>query len=216
MSDSPNDAELLARLRAADPAAGLAPADPDEVDRVVHRVVDRDLRQTGTRRRNALTWLVAAAAVVVIAAGAILWVNESNKGHTDGGLLADPSATTATPPPDAVSELTAAAPAAGRCIMPTPELIAAKPVAFEGIVVGIADGVVTIRPTAVYAGEVADQISVKSAVAPDTGPTIEGDPEFVAGQTYLVAADGNQVIGCGMSGPATRELRGLYARAFPQ
>ena len=212
----PTDDELRARLRRADPAAELPPADPADVDHLLHRVVDADLRETGTRRRNALTWLVAAAAVVVIATGAVLWVNESNKGHSDGGLLADPSTTTATPAPNTTSELTVAASGGGRCIMPTPELLAAKPIAFEGTVVGVADGVATIRPTEVYAGEVADQVTVRGAVAPDTGPTVEGDPEFVTGQVYLVAASGAQVIGCGLSGPVTPQLRALYDQAFGQ
>jgi hypothetical protein len=216
MNDPSTDADLRARLGAADPARGLSPADPNEVDRLVRRVVDSDLRETGTRRRSALTWFVAAAAVVVIAAGAVLWVKESDRGHTDGGLLADPSATTSAPAPGSTTELTAAGHDAGRCIVPTPALLAAKPIAFEGTVVGIADGVATIRPTTVYAGEVGAEVTVTGAVAPDTGVAVEGDPEFVAGEDYLVAADGGRVLGCGLSGPITPELRDLYTRAFEQ
>lgn len=215
MSEQKDD-ELRARLRAADPAAELPEADPRQIDGLLRRVTDEDLRETGTRQRNPLTWLVAAAAVVVIAAGAVLWVNESDEGHTGGGLLADPVPTTPARGPQATSKLTVAAAGVGRCIMPTPELLAAKPIAFEGTVLGIADGVVTIRATKVYAGDVADQVSVTGAVAPDTGGLVEGDPDFEAGQDYLVAADGDQVLGCGLSGPASPGLRNLYARAFPQ
>jgi hypothetical protein len=211
-----SNAELRTRLRAADPAAVLPQAEPDQVDGLLRRVTEEDLRETGTRRRNPLTWLVAAAAVVVIAAGVAVWVNESNRGHTDGGLLADPAPTTAAPGPQATSELTVAAAGAGRCIMPTPALLAAKPIAFAGTVVGVADGVATLRPTTVFAGQVADEVTVRGAVAPDTGGAVEGDPAFEAGEDYLVAVDDGQVIGCGLSGPVTPGLQRLYTTAFPQ
>lgn len=208
MNDS--DAELRARLRAADPAADLLPADPDDVDHLLQRVVDTDLRQTGTYRRNALTWLVAAAAVVVIAGGVTWWVSDD---HAQPGVLARPNAGDPANAPGGTA-LTAAT-ATARCIAPTPELLARRPIAFAGTVLGITDGVVTIRPTRVYAGQVGDRVTVRGAVAPDTGG-VEGDPVFVAGKDYLVAADRGRVIGCGLSGPATPATRRLYAAAFPQ
>ncbi|GAB7002898.1 hypothetical protein JCM18899A_03690 [Nocardioides sp. AN3] len=215
MSPDPTDAELLARLRAADPASELPPADPAEVDRVLQRVIDVDLRETGTRKRNRLTWLVAAAAAIVIAAGgSALWLSQSDRPRSGGVLVTGPSPTSATHGPGAVSELTVS-PAAGRCVVPTSEALAATPIAFKGTVLGVADGIATIRPTTVYAGQVADQVTVSGAVAPETEGGREGDPAFVAGQDYLVAADGrSMVLGCGMSGPASPELTRLYAQAF--
>jgi hypothetical protein len=208
MSDS--DADLHARLRAVDPAAELPPAEPDDVDHLLRRVVDSDLRETGTRRRNALTWLVAAAAVVVIAAGLTWWFSDD---HSQPGVVAQPSSgKTGTAP--RTTELTVAS-APGRCIMPTADLLANKPLAFAGTVLGITDGVVTIRPTKVYAGDVGDQVTVRGAAAPDTGG-VEGDPAFVAGKDYLVAAADGQVVGCGLSGPVGPEIQRLYAQAFPQ
>ncbi|SFC89200.1 hypothetical protein SAMN04487968_11395 [Nocardioides terrae] len=212
---SPSDDDLRARLRAADPAAGLSPADPVEVDRLLQRVVDADLRETGTRRRSPLTWLVAAAAVVVLAAGAALWLTQTGDGDNDGGLLADP-AQSSSPAETGTSELTVGAAGAGRCIMPTPELLAGQPIAFSGTVEGVTDGVVTIRTKTVFKGEVADEVAVKGAVAPDTGGAPEGDPEFVPGQDYLVAAADGKVLGCGMSGPVSGQLQQLYQQAFPQ
>jgi len=206
----PQDSDLLARLRAADPAAGLPAAEPSDVDHLLGRVVNSDLRETGTRRRNALTWLVAAAALVVIAVGVVWWVSDDD---AKPGVVAKPSPSAPAGPAD-VTELNAA-PVAGRCISPSAQLLAAKPIAFAGTVLGIADGVVTIRPTTVYAGDPGERVTVRGTIAPDTG-TIEGDPEFQAGQDYLVAADGGQVVGCGLSGPATPELTSLYAQAFPR
>src|SRR3954454_22919705 len=97
MNDAPQptDAELLARRRAADPAADLPPADPDDVDQVLRRVVESDLRETGTRRRSPLTWLVAAAAVVVIAAGAFWWLGDDDRSEPGVAGSGAPTMTTA-------------------------------------------------------------------------------------------------------------------------
>ncbi|MFI2708134.1 hypothetical protein ACH5WX_11360, partial [Nocardioides sp. CER28] len=105
MNDS--DADLHARLRAADPAAELPPADADDVDHLLNRVVHTDLRETGTRRRNALTWLVAAAAVVVIAAGVTWWFSDD---HSKPGVVAQPNAgqTTSAPRTTELAAATAA------------------------------------------------------------------------------------------------------------
>ncbi|GAA1945341.1 hypothetical protein GCM10009798_00300 [Nocardioides panacihumi] len=213
MSDSPHpsDAELLARLRGADPAGDLPAADADDVDHLLHRVVDTDLRETGTHRRNSLTWLVAAAAVVVIAGG-VVWRLSGD--HSQPGVVAAPGASTTAAA--GTTELSAAPATGGRCIVPTPELLAAKPLAFEGKVVGIADGVVTIRPTKIYTGDAGDQVTVTGA-APGAAGAPEGDPAFETGQDYLVAAEGGRVLGCGLSGPVgSPEVKALYEQAFPQ
>jgi hypothetical protein len=208
-----SDEDLQTRLRAADPAARLPTADPAEVDRLLQRVVDTDLRETGTRRRSPLTWLVAAAAVVVIAAGAFLWWGRSGD-EGGAGLVADPTVDT-SPPSASTTQLSVGA-AGGRCMVPTAEMLAGQQVAFSGTVVGVTEGVVTIRTTSVFAGDVSDEVTVTGAVAPDTGGVPEGDPEFVAGQDYLVAASDGRVLGCGLSGPATAGLQALYAEAFPR
>lgn len=211
--DLPADLELRARLRAADPAAGMAPADPEEVDRLLERVVTTDLRETGTRHRNRLTWLVAAAAVVVIGVGATLWARQLDDSTGPDGAAAGPSVGGGAS--EGVSlRLTVAPTASGRCLMPTPKLLADKPLAFAGRVLGVAGGTATLRPTTVYAGTPGDEVTVTAAVAPDTGGTPQSDPSFVAGEDYLVVADGGQVVGCGFSGPATPDLQRLYDEAF--
>lgn len=208
----PDDVALRARLADADPATDLPPAEPDEVDRLLQRVVTTDLRETGTRHRSRLTWLVAAAAVVVIAVAGTVWIRQVNRPSSGGDPLATggPSSAAAS-----TTRLTAAAAGGGRCMMPTPDLIAAEPIAFAGTVLGVADGVVTLTPTTVYAGRVGEQVTVTGAVAPDTGGADVGDPAFEAGRDYLVVADGDRVVGCGFSGPATPALQRLYDQAFP-
>lgn len=205
--------DLRARLAAADPAATLPAADQAEADALLRRVVDSDLRATGTHGRSRLTWLVAAAAVVVIAVGGTVWLRQSEDGTAgdpDSGLVAQPSGTPSRPTGTTLSVGTAAA----RCMVPTRELLAGKELAFAGTVLGVTDGVATIRPTTVYAGDVDGEVTLTGAVAPDTGPAVEGDPELVAGRDYLIASDGTTVAGCGLSGPADPALQRLYDEAF--
>ena len=75
-----DDPELRDRLRAADPASSLPPADPTRVARLLEDtmnssteddVLTTESRETGTHGRSPLTWLVAAAAVVLIAGVAL-------------------------------------------------------------------------------------------------------------------------------------------------
>ena len=86
MTDQPRDQhsdELRRRLRAADPASSLPPADPAGVARLLEDVMSTELttenRATGTRQRGPLTWLVAAAAVLIIAGVGIFAI----VGHDD-------------------------------------------------------------------------------------------------------------------------------------
>src|SRR5215218_2712059 len=88
-----HDDELRARLHASDPAGSLPPAAPHEVARLLEDVMATELttenRETGTRNRGPLTWLVAAAAVVVIAGVAFAGVR---------ALTGDDAPPTATDP----------------------------------------------------------------------------------------------------------------------
>src|SRR4051812_25530142 len=80
-SDFDRDDDLRVLLRGGDPAGSLAPADPAALASLLEDIMSADLelrpdvgespetgnRATGTRGRNRLTWLVAAAAAAVIA-----------------------------------------------------------------------------------------------------------------------------------------------------
>jgi hypothetical protein len=65
MTDHDERDELFARLRDADPAAALPPADPDRVARLLEDAMSHDTmtesRETGTRGRSPLTWLAAGS-----------------------------------------------------------------------------------------------------------------------------------------------------------
>jgi hypothetical protein len=205
-----DDDELRDRLRASDPAASLPPADPTRVARLLEDVMSTELttenRETGTRNRGPLTWLVAAAAVLIIAGVAVYGV----LGHDD-----DP-----TPPPAAdghttVTELSAPNAAAydARCMVPNPEIVAQQSVAFDGTVTTLADGAVTLTVDHWYAGSPTDLVRVQ---APATElEELVGAVHFEDGGRYLVSATGGQVTVCGFSAPYSTDLAKIYEQAFP-
>ncbi|GAA2137089.1 hypothetical protein GCM10009844_03830 [Nocardioides koreensis] len=209
------DGELRDRLRAADPAASLPPADPSRVARLLEdtmnsstedEVLTTESRETGTHGRSPLTWLVAAAAIVLIAGVALFGLLRHDSGNDKvpaaGG---SPS----------VTELQAPGPASyqARCMVPTAETISRQTVAFDGTVTGIAGGLVTLRPTHFYAGEATELVKVEAPTA-DLRALIQA-VEFEDGKRYLVSATDGEVSICGLSAPWSQRLAGLYAQAFP-
>lgn len=226
MSDETSDpegdesvtAELLDRLRAADPGTDLPPADPTRVDRLLEDVMS-DTRQdapiptpipTEAQTRNPLTWLVAAAALVLIAAGGVLALAGG-----DDSPLAPPTAGSSGAPAGEVTTTELALPggAPARCMVPSAEVLAGAAYAVDAEVTAVAGGTATLEPTTWYAGEQTDRVEVAAGSA-DLAALI-GAPEFQVGQRYLVAGNGEgQVMVCGFSGPYDQRLAGLYAEAF--
>jgi len=208
------DDELFDRLRAADPAASLPPADPDRVARFLEEAMTDDTltesRETGTHHRSPLTWLVAAAAAVLIAgagAGAFALLNtgDDTTPPTAGG---EPTA-----PESTVTELTMPGATAGRCMVPNAGLLSQAAYAVDAEAISVADGVVTLDATEWYAGNPTDQVEVDQSSA-DMQALI-GATEFEEGQRYLVAGtEGGQVMVCGFSGAYTDTLAALYSEAF--
>lgn len=197
--------ELFARLRAADPAASLPPVDDDRVVRLLEDAMSHDTmtetRETGTRHRSPLTWLVAAAAVLLIAGvGAV--------------ALLDRDATSPNPPTAAeptVTELALPADTPGRCMVPNAQLLSQAAVAVEAEVVSVAGDTVTLDVSQWYAGEETDRLVVTAAER----PALVGAVEFEEGGRYLVAGnrDGDVMV-CGFSDRWSEDLAALYAEAF--
>lgn len=210
-----NDDELRARLRAADPAASLPPATPDEVARLLEDAMSTDLntrpgagpeesRESGIRQRGPLTWLVAAAAAVVIAGAGLFAVLQGGE---------DSKTPTATPP--SVTELSApdAAAYAGRCAMPSAQLLGQASVAFAGTVSSIADGTAELQVTDWYSpGPSTDTVEVAAPSA--AFQQLVQAVDFQVGDRYLVAATDGQVMVCGLSAPYSAGLAKLYEQAF--
>jgi hypothetical protein len=203
------DDELLARLRAADPAASLAPADPNRTSRLLEDTMRDDLstesRANVARGRGPLTWLLAAAAVLVIAGAGVFGV----------AMLTDDERAPRAEDPLTVTALRApTAPAyAARCMAPSARTVAQQSIALEGTVDDITDDLVTLTPTRWYHGARTDQVTI-TAPAPRLADLI-GAARFEVGRSYLVSATHGQVTLCGLTAPYSTELAALYAEAFP-
>jgi hypothetical protein len=209
MNDHGDD-DLLGRLRASDPARSLAPADPARVARLLEDVMSTELttenRETGTRNRGPLTWLVAAAAVLIIAGVGVFAV----LGHDD-----DPAAPPTATDARTVTELAApsATAYAARCMVPDAAVLARQSVAFSGTVTALADGVVTLTVDHWYTGGPSDLVRVQAA--PAQMQALVGAVRFRDGGRYLVSATDGRVTVCGFSAPYSPHLAGLYDEAFP-
>lgn len=211
-----DDEDLRDQLRALDPAASLRPADPARVARLVEAIMSDDVetdlpetRETGVHERSPFTWLVAAAAVLLIAGvGAFFLIDRG----ADDVPAADPGERAGEAP----TVTTLSAPTgvgAGRCAVPSADVLARQQLAFDGVVAGITDGVVTLTPAMFYAGEPTDVVRVEAP--PAVLQELVLSVKFEVGERYLVSAADEQVSVCGYSGPWSPELEQLYVEAFP-
>lgn len=223
----PDEHELLRRLRAADPASTLAPADADTTARLLEDTMSHPTdtvehphehepagdRRTGGLHRSPLTWLVAAAAVTLIAVVSLTaLVMRGNDAPTAGETLGAADESSSGTGAATVTELTAATPSDARCRVPSADLVATQELAFVGTVESIESDTVTLVPSRFYRGEQTDKVEV---TAPQVAfDALIGAVEFAEGETYLVSATDGRVSLCGLSGPLTAEREQLYDAAF--
>ncbi|NAZ82724.1 hypothetical protein GTR02_12925 [Kineococcus sp. R8] len=191
------DEALRALLRRADPARDLLPLEAEHVHTKGERVMAIDeqeqVRGAGRERRPARRRFVAAAAGFAVAASVatvFLTAREPAPTTTFTTAVADPSAS---------------------CAVLTPEALAQRQTAFEAEVTAVAGQQVTLEVLARFKGDVDDRVVVRQ---PAEGQDDSSAVPFVAGERYLLAADGGVIAGCGASGPAGDDLRSLYDRAF--
>lgn len=210
-----DDPALRRRLAAVDPAASLPPADPAGVDRLLEETMNSTVddevltagsRETGTRGRGPLTWLVAAAAVVLIAGAGVFALVHDGPG--------DPPPTVAPQPTVTDLEAPDAAAYSGRCMAPNADLLAQQTFAFEGTVQQVEGSAVTLKVTHSYTGDASDLVRV---TAPDRNlfRALVEAVSFRDGGRYLVSATDGQVTACGFSAEYSPRLAALYAQAFP-
>ena len=93
-----------------------------------------------------------------------------------------------------------------------------QPLAVEGEVTAVSDGLVTLHVSHVFRGDPGTVVEVRRPTA------AEGDYsafEFTLGQDYLLAAGDTdpaepalEIALCGLSGPTSPELRDVYDKAF--
>jgi len=200
--------ELHDRLHASDPAASLPPADPERVARLLEDVMSTELttenRETGTRDRGPLTWLVAAAAAVIIAGVGLFAVLNHDEEPAVPPTATEPSTTELSAPDASAYD--------ARCMVPNAEVLAQQSLAFDGTVTALADGVVTLTPSTWYAGGPTDVVEVEAPPA-ELQDLLQA-VDFEVGGRYLVSASDGRVTVCGFSAPYSTELAALYDQAF--
>ncbi|MET8830011.1 hypothetical protein ABZX40_30960 [Streptomyces sp. NPDC004610] len=204
-----NDDELLARLRAADPAL-TSSAPPPDIDRLVEATLNTpdtpstlDTPTTPTtldspttpdtpttthlaqpqaiarRKRRGLLGLAAATALLLLGGGI-----------TAGIMAADGGGDTT---PDATGPLTLVADGTpAKCAEPTPDTLRGYPTLFQGTVTSIEGTTVTFRVDYWLTGaDGAETVLLESD--PDRPEALT----FTAGEPYLVAAENGVVPPCG-------------------
>ncbi|MEV7739944.1 hypothetical protein AB0O75_49375 [Streptomyces sp. NPDC088921] len=205
-----NDDELLARLRAADPAV-TASAPASDINRLVEAAMTADnqtrrapsatraatpIDQTARRGRR-IAFAAAAVAVLVMGAGA---VRQTGPDHGSGGAAKEA----------APLALTLDGETSAKCMEPTPDLLRTFEIAFEGSVTSRNGDQVVFRIDHWFRGGDADTAQLTNDGAGGDSETLA----FEIGQRYLVTAQDGVVPVCGGTNIATAEGTALFHRAF--
>ncbi|MDX3077652.1 hypothetical protein ACIP98_34010 [Streptomyces sp. NPDC088354] len=202
-----NDDELLARMRAIDPARTSEAPSPDP-QLLLEATVTADTRVSpteqsagGESRRRFLPIAVGAALLVVVAG--LTW------GVTSRDTPPSPSAA-ATPAAPALTLTVPDAPAA-KCAPVTVDLLRGVQTAFEGTATAVKGDRVELGVDRWYRGSGPTTVRLTSDAK--LAQLLSG-AEFAVGRHYLVAANDGRVTLCGSTAEATPQLRALYEQAY--
>lgn len=110
-------------------------------------------------------------------------------------------------------ELALPARESGRCMPVQADTLAKAEDAFDGEVVDVSGSTVTIAVSEWYAGD--NQATRVRLDAGRASSSLEGHFDFQEGRRYLVAANDDTVLVCGLSGPYSADLERVYQEAFP-
>ncbi|MCJ1686745.1 hypothetical protein [Rathayibacter sp. VKM Ac-2927] len=208
------DSELRRLVRSTDPAEGLAPLTRAQL--AEHRERATGGQATGgpavggpgtdpgdsdpaAVRRRRSPWLIVGVGALAVGAAASLLLPFA-LGVTTGGSAS-------------ALRLPATGGPMDQCAPVTAEALAPSQLAFRAEVASIDDGTVTLRVIDRFAGDVGDAVTVTQAAesAVDGAPIV-----FERGIDYLIAADGDTILTCGLSAADSPELTSLYREAFAQ
>ncbi|PPG67394.1 RNA polymerase sigma factor [Rathayibacter rathayi] len=185
-------------LHTIDPAATLPPLTPAELAAHITAATGGPGTQeppTSVPRRGS-PWLTVGVGALSTAAAASLLLPFA---LGIGGTSSTSFQLSSTGGPSAV------------CSPVTAEALSPAQVAFRAEVRGIDGAVVTLHVLDRYAGEIGDTVTLTQA----TETAVDGAPiTFDYGVDYLLAADGDTILTCGLSGPSSPELTALYREAF--
>lgn len=165
-----------------------------------------------SRIRTTIVTLVALAGLAACGADddASTAADETTTPSASASETTEPSGT--TEPDDGTLALTADGSLAGKCAVPSAEILATFDTAFAGTVTSLDGGTATLAVDEWYAGDEAGTVTVESP-SQDLQDLLMA-VDFEEGKTYLVSADGDRVTLCGFTAEENPELQALYAEAF--
>lgn len=108
--------------------------------------------------------------------------------------------------------LTADSAAAGKCVVPSAEVLATFDTAFAGTVTSLDGGTATLSVDEWYAGDEASTVTVQSP-SKDLADLLMA-VDFEQGKSYLVSATDDRVTLCGFTAEQSPELQAMYDEAF--
>ncbi|XUL89300.1 hypothetical protein ACQ86D_23860 [Streptomyces galilaeus] len=202
-----NDDELLARLKAADPALTRS-APPPDIDQLVEATLNTvtptaplNAGAPSVRPRRHLLGLAAAVGLLVLGGGIGVGVMANGGGGgggtaNTGGNQAKHSGSSAAA---GALRLTAAGGSA-KCMAPTPDTLRGYPTLFIGTVTSIKGTVVTFRVDHWLKGGTARTVVLDSDTSRPEALT------FIDGDQYIVAAEKDVVPVCGANGITADEI----------
>ncbi|ELP71290.1 hypothetical protein ACKI1I_02300 [Streptomyces turgidiscabies] len=213
-----NDDELLAHLKATDPALTSKAPRPD-VTRLVEATMNTDTASTDTRTstagagpRRRLVPALAFAALLVVGGG-VTWGVAANGGDATRDTTGSGTVTAAPRTRSQPLTLTLADSGSAKCAAPTLQFLLSHQLAFEGTVTAKRGDRVDLTVDHWY------RATTGTADRPDEVrlTSDEGNAEatiFEVGTQYLVTADDGAVPICGGTSVATAETRTMFQQAF--
>jgi hypothetical protein len=215
-----NDDELLAHLKATDPALTSKAPRPD-VTRLVEATMNTNTATTAApakavqnaRPRRRLVPALAFAALLLVGGGVSWGVARGGEGPADkaGAGAAGVGRVPQLEPLTLI--LPEGNPGTAKCVAPTPDLLRRHDLAFEGTVTAEQGDRVVLQVDHWYRldpnlANPSDEVRLSN-----DGAFAEA-PDFRIGAHYLVTADDGIVPMCGGTTEATDEARAMFREAF--
>ncbi|WP_330289288.1 hypothetical protein [Streptomyces sp. NBC_00576] len=215
-----NDDELLAHLKATDPALTSKAPRPD-VTRLVEATMNTNTATTtktatatqGARPRRRLVPALAFTALLLVGGGVSWGVARGGEGPADktGAGAAGVGRVPQLEPLTLI--LPEGNPGTAACAAPTPDLLRRHELAFEGTVTAEQGDRVVLQVDHWYRldpnlANPSDEVRLSN-----DGAFLEA-PDFRIGAHYLVTADDGMVPTCGGTTEATDEARAMFREAF--
>ncbi|GAA3887648.1 hypothetical protein GCM10023084_45270 [Streptomyces lacrimifluminis] len=217
-----NDDELLAHLKATDPALTSKAPRPD-VTRLVEATMNTQTATTTTpppakatqdaRPRRRLVPALAFAALLLVGGGVSWGVAQGGEDTADKAGAGAAGVGSVPQLQPLTLMLPDGDPAAAKCAAPTPDLLRGHELAFEGTVTAENGGRVVLKVDHWYRKD-ANLANPSHEVRLSNDYASSEAPDFEIGAHYLVTADGGIVPMCGGTTEATDEGRAMFEEAF--